>query len=67
MDENSTQDRASTKSTVDEIPIRAVVEEYPDRPSECTLFPVAVVDRDQRLAMWITAVGDAFVSLTDSR
>ena len=51
----------------DELPIRAVVEKYDDRPPECTLFPVDVIDRDERLRMWITAVGDAFISLRVAR
>lgn len=65
MEDTTPTDQDEQGSDPPDVPegIRAVVEEYEDRPSECTLYPVSVADRDERLSSWITARGNAFVPL----
>jgi len=71
MKDSSTTDHdehhSAPRDGHDPIHVRAIVEVYDDRPPECTLFPVAVSDQDERLSSWITARGDAFVPLEAAR
>ncbi|WP_227352903.1 DUF7511 domain-containing protein [Haladaptatus salinisoli] len=46
--------------------LSAVVVGYDDRPDRCTIFPTEAT-RLQRMARWITADADAFVSLDERR
>ncbi|MDZ7701277.1 MAG: hypothetical protein U5J98_03980 [Halobacteriales archaeon] len=46
--------------------LAATVVRYDDMPDECTIHPVNAVEEDL-MTRWITATGDAYVSLPDSR
>lgn len=72
MVDNTARDGGDVQGSADRsdsrpISVRAVVETYDDRPPECTLFPVDVLDEDERLTSWITAIDDAFVGLEAAR
>jgi hypothetical protein len=49
------------------IDIGSEIIEYDDRPDECTLFPRSVGTRDERMTVWLTARGDAFVDAREHR
>jgi hypothetical protein len=49
------------------IDVGSEVIEYDDRPDECTLFPRSVATRDERMTVWLTARGDAFVDAREHR
>jgi len=62
-------DQDDTKSREGVRPVRvcAIVEEHDDRQDECTLYPISVSSKDERLTWWITARGDAFVDRGEVR
>jgi hypothetical protein len=49
------------------IAIRSIIEEYDDRPDECTLYANSVSDRDEWVTSWITAKRGSFVDREEMR
>lgn len=45
----------------------SVVEEYDDKPSQCTMYPKPESGHGRRLSSWITASGEAFVDRDELR
>lgn len=47
--------------------VLASVEHREDDREECTLYPIAVGDGDERMTVWITALDGSFVGLEEMR